>query len=157
MSDLAGEVRRGAAGLCEYCRVPEAAFFLDHRLERFAIEAEIGDHLLQAPVLVLQCPEAFRLTHVHAALLRLPVVGRLIGDAQLAGKILRRRPASSCFTASMICSSVYFVFFISKAPFSFGALQIMSEEFSGIRSELPMSIESLLRCELSPSPMLGLS
>jgi len=26
VKDLSGEVRRRAAGLCEYCRIPEAAF-----------------------------------------------------------------------------------------------------------------------------------
>jgi len=104
------------------------AVFSDHRFQGFFVETEIGDHRLQPPVLVLERPQTPRLIDLQAAVLGSPVVQRLVADAQLPGESRAERPASSCFTAPIICSSLNFVFFISKAPFAVfkGAFQIMT-------------------------------
>lgn len=43
MSDLATEVRRRAAGLCEYCRIPEAAFRRPFHIEHVIARQHGGE------------------------------------------------------------------------------------------------------------------
>jgi hypothetical protein len=42
VSELAGEVRRRAAGLCEYCRIPEAAFRRPFHIEHIIAKQHGG-------------------------------------------------------------------------------------------------------------------
>ena len=53
MSDLASEVRRRSAGLCEYCRIPEAAFRRPFHLEHIVAKQHGG--LLRLDNLALAC------------------------------------------------------------------------------------------------------
>ncbi len=53
MSDLASEVRRRAAGLCEYCRIPEAAFRRPFHIEHVIARQHGG--LTELDNLALAC------------------------------------------------------------------------------------------------------
>src|SRR5204862_7787848 len=62
--------------------------FSHHRLQHVLVQAEIGDQLLQPPVLLAQLLHLLRLAHFHAAVLRLPGVDGVLGHALLARHIL---------------------------------------------------------------------
>lgn len=58
-------------------------FFSDHRFQRFPIQAEIGNQLLQAPILVLQILTAVVPRSRPCPVLALPGVQGRFTDAQL--------------------------------------------------------------------------
>ena len=51
----------------------------------------VGQQLLQLRVLVFQGLQALGVRHVHAAILRLPVIQRRLGDPVLAGQVASLR------------------------------------------------------------------
>jgi hypothetical protein len=61
--------------------------FFNHRLQTFLVQVQIGHQLAQPGVFIPQSLGLLRLAHIHAAILRLPGVDRMLGDPTLPGYI----------------------------------------------------------------------
>src|SRR5215469_7202961 len=108
-------------------RLQAPAVFSDHRCQRFFIEAQVSHQLFQPAVLVFERTQALRIADFHAAVLRLPVVQRLIADAHLSRDLLR---ASPCFhllhcSDDLLLAVLRLFHLESSFPFS-GTFQIMN-------------------------------
>src|SRR6516165_5597700 len=81
------------AGSCESSPAPSARprvaraalpLFSEGLLQHRAIQCQVGDHLLQPPVLLAQLPQLTQLRRADAVVLPLPAVERRLGDPELA-------------------------------------------------------------------------
>ena len=75
------------------------------------VEAEVGDQLLQLPVLVLQLLQPTQFARPKPAVELLPAVKRLLRIPIRRSTSATGVPVSACFSAKAICSSVYLLFF----------------------------------------------
>ena len=73
-------------------RIAGLTIFSQQLLQRPVVQAQVRHHLLEFAVLCLQLLEALRLVDVHAAVLCLPPVVRLLGDAVLSTDVLDLLP-----------------------------------------------------------------
>jgi hypothetical protein len=65
----------------------EAPLSADDVLQHRLVEREVGDDLLQPPVLLLELPQPPDLGHAHVAEPLLPAIERLLTDAELAAEL----------------------------------------------------------------------
>jgi hypothetical protein len=56
-------------------------------LEHLVIERQVGDQVLQTPILVFERAQLLRIAHIHPAVLRAPAIERGLADAVLANEI----------------------------------------------------------------------
>jgi hypothetical protein len=75
------------------------------------------DQIRHLRVLVTQLLGFLRLAHIHAAVLYFRGVERVLGHATSPATSSTLRPASTCFSASIICASVCLLFDILPFPF----------------------------------------
>src|SRR6185437_9262786 len=69
--------------------------FSERLLQDCLVEAQVGDQLLQLPVLFAQLPKLTDLGRAHAAELLLPPIKGLLGDLELPTDLNDRSPALS--------------------------------------------------------------
>jgi hypothetical protein len=93
---------------------------LQHLLEHLFVQGEIGDHLLEAAIFVLELPHASQLDDPHACVALLPGVEDRLADAELAADLRGRRALLGLAQRVGDCSSVKRAFFMALLPGSRG-------------------------------------
>ena len=66
--------------------------FSYHRLQHVLVQAQVRNQLLQPGVLIAQVLDLFGLAHIHAPVLRLPGIDRVLAHALLPRNILGCAP-----------------------------------------------------------------
>jgi len=78
------------------------------------VQTQVGNQLLQLPVLILELLQAPQFADTQTAVHLLPTVERLLRIPIRRMTSATGVPVSACISAKAICSSVYLDFFISS-------------------------------------------
>jgi hypothetical protein len=86
-------------------------------MQHVLVQAQVRHQLAQPRVLIAQLFRFLRLAHIHAAVLRVPGIDRMLFDTPTSRATSSAlRPASNCFNAPIISASVCLLIDIVCSP-----------------------------------------